>query len=77
MKNITLSIGGKLLKESREYAKRRNLSLNALVRRLLEQTVTNKSNEWIEELFALMDSIHACSDGGPLPCLRSFSIQIY
>ena len=57
MKNITLSIDENLLKAGREYARRHRLSFNALVRKLIEQTVNAKKNNWLEETFALMDSV--------------------
>ena len=63
MKNITLSIDEKLLKESREYAKKHNISLNALIRSLLKQTVSNSSTRWLEELFKLMDAAKGNSGG--------------
>ena len=41
MPNITLSIPEDLLKNGRRYAQARGTSLNALVRDLLSETVTN------------------------------------
>ena len=57
MKNITLALDEKIIKKGREYARRHNLTLNALVRRLLEQTVENDAAAWLEESFRLMDSV--------------------
>jgi len=55
MKNITLALDEKIIKAGREYARRHSLTLNSLVRKLLEQTVSQDSRNWIEECFALMD----------------------
>ena len=63
MKNITLSLDETLLKESREYAKKHHVSLNALIRSLLAQTVSNSSTWWLEELFTHMDASHGDSGG--------------
>lgn len=41
MANVTLSIPDDLLKRGRSYAQARGTSLNALVRELLDETVTN------------------------------------
>lgn len=41
MANVTLSIPDDLLKRGRSYAKARGTSLNALVRELLDDTVSN------------------------------------
>ena len=63
MKNITLSIDDDVLRAGREYAKKHNISFNALVRRLLEQTVLRSSTQWLEESFNLMDKVKANSKG--------------
>ncbi len=63
MSNITISIDDKLLKKCREYAKNHNTSLNALIRRLLSQTVENVSKDWVDECFALMDRAKANTKG--------------
>jgi hypothetical protein len=55
MKNITLALDEKTIKAGREYARKHNLTLNSLVRKLLQQTVNRGSHNWIEECFALMD----------------------
>ena len=55
MPNVTLSLDEESLKAGREYARRHNTSLNALLRRLLRQAVMNRSTDWLEECFALMD----------------------
>ncbi len=56
MKNITLALDEKIIRAGREYARKHNLTLNSLVRKLLEQTVTLNSTNWIEEYFSLMDN---------------------
>ena len=63
MKNITLSLNEELLQAGREYAQRHRLSLNTLVRRLLEQHVVRSSAAWLQESFTLMDRTHADSRG--------------
>ena len=55
MKNITLSIEDDILKMSREYARTHNVSFNVLVRRLIEQTVTKKSADWLDDIFDYID----------------------
>ena len=63
MKNITLSIDEDLLQAGREYARSHDTSLNALVRRLLEQAVVRKKNRWLEDTFRLMDKINVAFKG--------------
>ncbi len=55
MKNITLSIDDGLLKLGREYAKTHHVSFNVFVRRLIEQTVTKKSSQWLDDTFEYID----------------------
>jgi hypothetical protein len=55
MKNITLALDEQTIKAGREYAKKHNLTLNSLIRRLLRQTVSHGSHDWVDEAFALMD----------------------
>jgi hypothetical protein len=55
MKNITLALDEKTIKAGREYARRHNLTLNSLIRRLLLQTVSKGSQNWLDETFSLMD----------------------
>ena len=57
MKNITLALDEKIIQKGRKYAAKHNLTLNSLVRRLLERTVDTDSSEWLEECFATMDKI--------------------
>ena len=61
MRNVTISLEDEVLEAGREYAKRSNTSLNALIRRLLAQTVMTESSQWLEECFALMDKAEADS----------------
>lgn len=61
MKNITLSIDDDLLQAGREYASAHNMSFNALVRKLIEQMVRSKSDQWLDETFSLMDTQSAYS----------------
>ena len=61
MKNITLSIDEDVLKAGREYARSHNLSFNGLVRKLIEQTVTVKTDRWLEDTFSLMDQAKVSS----------------
>jgi hypothetical protein len=64
MKNVTLAVEDKLLEDSREYAQRHHTTLNAMVRKLLQQTVTRPSSEnWMKELFRLADEAHGNSRG--------------
>lgn len=63
MKNITLSLDEKLLEAGREYARAHKMSLNSLIRRLLTQTVLPSSEDWLEEMFKLMDQSKANSRG--------------
>ena len=63
MKNITLSIDEETLRAGREYAKKHHLSLNALMRKLLKQTVVPSSTQWLSEAFMLMDRAGADSRG--------------
>ena len=55
MKNITLALDEETIRAGREYARRHNLTLNSLVRKLLRQTVSKGSTDWIDETFSLMD----------------------
>ena len=63
MKNVTLSIDEETLKAGRDYAKKHNMSLNALIRKLLKQSVVKSSTEWLTESFKLMDKAKANSKG--------------
>ena len=63
MPNITLSLDEDTLRAGREYARKHNISLNALIRRLLRQTVSKESTDWLEECFRLMDKAGGNSRG--------------
>lgn len=63
MKNITLALDEETIKSGRAYARRHNLTLNSLVRKLLKQVVGSGSKQWVGECFNLMDSARADSKG--------------
>jgi hypothetical protein len=63
MPNITLSIDDNLLDAGRRYANAHNTSLNALIRDLLSEAVTNPSGDWLTEAFKLMDRAQGNSRG--------------
>jgi hypothetical protein len=52
-----------LLRAGRQYAQSHNTSLNALIRKLLENTVIGSSQDWLEECFQKMDRAGANSKG--------------
>jgi hypothetical protein len=63
MKNITLAIDEEILVLGREYAKRHNISFNALVRKLLEKTIKKSSEDWLDDMFKEMDKDNVSSRG--------------
>ena len=63
MPNITISLDEELLKSGRRYAQAHQTSLNALIRKLLEQTVKLQTDDWLEESFRLMDRAGGNSKG--------------
>jgi hypothetical protein len=63
MPNITISLDEDLLKSGRRYAEKHQTSMNALIRKLLEQTVRLESDAWLEECFNLMDRASGDSEG--------------
>lgn len=63
MPNITISLDEDLLKSGRRYAEKHQTSMNALIRKLLEQTVRVQSDAWIGECFDLMDRAGGDSKG--------------
>jgi hypothetical protein len=63
MKNITLAMDEEMLALGREYAKRHNMSFNALVRRSLERTVKHASKDWLDEMYKDMDKENVNSKG--------------
>jgi hypothetical protein len=62
MRNITLALDEKTIAAGREYARRHNMTLNSLVRKLLQQTVSKGSKDWIEESHSLMDKVRIPRD---------------
>jgi hypothetical protein len=63
MKNITLAIDEEILVLGREYAKRHNISFNALVRKSLEKTIKKSSEDWLDDMFKEMDKDNVSSNG--------------
>ena len=63
MPNITISLDEELLKSGRRYAEKHRTSMNALILKLLEQTVISQSDDWFEECFQLMDRAGGNSEG--------------
>jgi hypothetical protein len=56
MKKLTLAIDEETLEASREYARKRRLTVNALIRQLLIKTVRRGSRAKLKGLFELMDA---------------------
>jgi len=63
MPNITISLDKDLLKSGRRYAEKHQTSLNALIRKLLNQTINIESTAWLDECFNLMDQAGGDSKG--------------
>jgi hypothetical protein len=63
MKNITLAIDDEILASGTEYAKRHNISFNALVRKSLEKTIMKSSKDWLDDVFKEMDKDDVSSKG--------------
>jgi uncharacterized protein YfeS len=63
MKNITLAIDEEILVLGREYAKKHNISFNALVRKSLERTIKKSSKDWLDDMFKEMDKDNISSKG--------------
>ena len=63
MANITISIDEILLKKGREYARKHQISLNRLIRKLLSQTVESDRLIWLDECFEIMDKAKGNSRG--------------
>ena len=63
MPNVTISFEEKLLARARQYARKHNLSLNALLRKLLQETVEPETTDWLEHCFSLMDQATGDSRG--------------
>ena len=54
MRNVTLAIEDQLVERGREYARRRGMSFNALIREQLQKLVYQQS-DWTVETFRAMD----------------------
>ena len=63
MPNVTLSIDEKLLENGRRYAQEHHTSLNNLIRETLAEKVAPKSEDWLENMFALMKNAGGDSKG--------------
>lgn len=63
MKNVTIALDERLLEQAREYARRHDTSLNALIRSLLERTALPPSPGALEECFRRMDKAEGDSKG--------------
>ena len=63
MPNVTISLDDDVLRASREYARKRDLSLNALIRELLEHRVRRSDAAWIDACFERMDRATVDSGG--------------
>jgi len=63
MPNITISLDEELIKRGREYAAKHNTSINALIRKYLQQTVESQTDDWLAECFELMNTTGADSKG--------------
>ncbi len=59
MKNLTISLDDKLLKQGREYARKHNLSLNRLLRNNLAKTFNPTATQWLDEALIIMDGTKA------------------
>jgi hypothetical protein len=55
MANITLSMSDSLIRASRALAEKQAVSLNGLIRTLLERQIEQSSGLWLEGAFELMD----------------------
>ena len=53
----------RLLKAGKKFAEEHQTSLNALIRKLLEQNVETASTDWIDESFDKMDRLKVNSEG--------------
>ena len=63
MPNITISLDEDLLKSVRHYAEEHQMSLNALIRKLLDQTINTEFTAWLDECFDLMGRAGGDSQG--------------
>jgi hypothetical protein len=63
MPNVTISLDEDVLRTCREYARKQGMSLNSLIRQLLEQRVQRRKATWIEACFERMDAARIDSGG--------------
>lgn len=64
MKNLTLALDERLLTQSREYAQSHGTTINAMVRRFLQQTVGGeRPTSGLAEFFRLADEAGASAPG--------------
>ena len=63
MANVTISLDDELIKDGRRYAQDHHTSMNALIRKLLEQTVRPQTADWLAECYDLMDRSGGNSKG--------------
>jgi len=67
MKNVTISIGESLLALCKKRAAQKGVSLNALIKGLLQREVLADDADWIEEFFRKGDELGLRSvDGKPM-----------
>lgn len=59
VKNVTIAVDEEILARSRTYARQHGMTLNCLIRTLLERTVTPERNAPLDRLFDAMDAAHA------------------
>lgn len=62
MRNVTLAMDEQLIERGREYARRRGMSFNALIREQL-QVLVYQGSDWTEETFRAMDEAAGGSGG--------------
>jgi hypothetical protein len=64
VKNVTIALDEKTLAAGRSYAQANGTSLNAMIRRLLRQTVMNRdSDRRLREFFSIADRSRPDSRG--------------
>jgi hypothetical protein len=63
MRNITLSIPDLMVARGREYARRRGISLNALIRESLQREIERNSSDATSALLATMAAVSGHSRG--------------
>ena len=63
MKNTIPAIDEENIKEGRHYTKKRNLSLNSIIRRLFKKTEEKTLEQWIKESFQPVEEAQANSRG--------------